>query len=61
MTAAVVAGVIKVKIADKDARLVAKQDRWNALQRIREARAKDPNILKVPGGDTGFVTVYPRV
>jgi hypothetical protein len=30
------------------------------LLKVRAARAKDPAILKAPGGDTGFVTVTLR-
>ena len=60
ITAAVVADIIKTEIGSRDARVVAKSDRWKALQQIREARSKDPGILKAPGGHTGFVQVTVR-
>lgn len=42
-------------IADQHRRVKAQNDRWNRLQRIVEARADDPDMADVPGGNTGLI------
>ena len=58
--ATISAAVIKAEIANRDWRVMQLHDITARLHRIRDARAKDPAILKAPGGDTGFVTVTVR-
>jgi hypothetical protein len=59
--ATLIAGVIKTEIANKDWRVMKLHDIAQRLESIRDARAKDPTILKCPGGDTGFVQATARV
>jgi hypothetical protein len=42
-------------IREIDKRVTALQDRWDRMKRIIEARAADPSMQKVPGGDTGLL------
>lgn len=42
-------------IADRERRIKALNDRWNRLQRLIEARADDPDLASIPGGDTGLL------
>jgi hypothetical protein len=56
-----VQGVINAEIGNRDARLLALQDRYDRLRRVIEARASDLETLKVPGGDTGLVVFTVRV
>jgi hypothetical protein len=61
IAATITAGVIKSEIANKDWRTVKLHDVNADIDRIRAARAKDPTILKCPGGDTGWVVATARV
>ena len=42
-------------IASRFRRVKALNDRWNRLQRVIEARAEDPEMADVPGGNTGLL------
>lgn len=42
-------------LADRERRIKALNDRWTRLQRLIEARADDPLMCDVPGGDTGLL------
>ena len=42
-------------LADRDNRLRGYQDRYDRLQRTLDARAADPTMADVPGGDTGVL------
>lgn len=48
-------------IADQFRRVKAQNDRWNRLQRVIEARADDPDMKDVPGGDTGLIVKTVKV
>jgi hypothetical protein len=54
------ANLIQVAIRNKNRRLMAYQDLADGYRRLMEARAKDPLIMKVPGGETGLVTAKVR-
>jgi hypothetical protein len=48
-------------IVDKESR-VAVADEWlQAMRRLREARAKDPLLVGVPGGETGLLVPSPKL
>lgn len=47
-------------IAIRENRIAALQRRWDKANRIIEARAADPEMQEVPGGDTGLVVCEPR-
>jgi predicted DNA-binding protein (UPF0251 family) len=53
----VIADAIRLEgIANKQNRITAQVERWNALEQIRQARAVDEQLTRFPGGETGFVT-----
>lgn len=47
--------VRRVGIADIHRRVAALNDRWNRMRRVIEARADDPKMADVPGGNTGLL------
>jgi hypothetical protein len=47
--------VIEGGVGDLKMRVIAKNDRWRRLLKTMEARAKDPAIRDVPGGEYGLV------
>lgn len=49
--------LLTADIAQKASRIEAKQDRWARMKRVIDERAADPEICKVPGGDTGLITI----
>jgi predicted DNA-binding protein YlxM (UPF0122 family) len=49
------ADVRRIGIADQLKRVASQNDRWNRLRRVIDARAADPSMAKVPGGDTGLL------
>lgn len=53
--AAIRKGVLSKGIADQAQRIKAKEDRWRRLKRVIEARANDPEMQDIPGGDTGVL------
>ena len=48
-------------IAVKAKRVDAQNTRWRKLQRVIEARASDPLLQDVPGGDTGLMVAEPML
>lgn len=46
-------------IAAKAVRIAALDERWRALRRVVEERARDPAMAGVPGGDTGLIVATP--
>lgn len=53
---AVFAHVQHKGIADKRRRIYQLNERWRKAQAVVKARAKDPSLRNLPGGNTGFVT-----
>jgi hypothetical protein len=50
---------LRYPIARKRDRMRALNDRWQRAQRLLAARAQDPELRAVPGGDTGLLTARP--
>lgn len=42
-------------IAIRENRIKALNDRWKRLKRVIQCRAEDPEMMDVPGGDTGLM------
>lgn len=51
------AGVRGTGVADQEVRLRDRNDRYKRLRAVIQARAKDPQMKKAPGGTTGLLTV----
>jgi hypothetical protein len=61
ISATIAAGAIQAGIGNRNWRMMQLQDIVDGLFAICDARAKDPVILKAPGGATGFVTITIRM
>lgn len=55
ITKAFNAALIGVGVATHRRRVEAINDRWHRMQRLIEARAKDPETARIPGGETGLL------
>ena len=53
--------ILKRGIAVKANRVGAQNNRWRKLERVMEARANDPLVRDVPGGDTGLIVPEPML
>ena len=49
--------LVSREISERQNRIDALQDRWERLRAVITARAADPELRKVPGGETGLLTI----
>lgn len=45
----------------RDNRMASYEDRLNRMRRLVEARAADPELRRIPGGDSGLLSKVPKV
>lgn len=57
----IAAGVVRLEITERNNRIQALQERWNAMRAVIQARAQDPAIAQVPGGETGLIVTREKV